>query len=109
MNYRNLILDEKSEHPLYLQLADRLRQAIKRGEVINGERLPSIRRLSRELRVNPATVVSAYRILEREAWVRSRPEAGFMPGESRRIRRRNISKRLSGLASPMIIYKRGII
>lgn len=76
MNFGNLVLHESNENPLYLQLADRLRYAIIRGEVIDGERLPSIRRLSYSLKVNPATVVSAYRILEQEGWVRSRPGSG---------------------------------
>ncbi|MEW6564023.1 MAG: PLP-dependent aminotransferase family protein [Spirochaetota bacterium] len=76
MRYSNLGLNEDSENPLYLQLADKLRQAIIRGEVTDGERLPSIRRLSHALQVNPATVVSAYRILEQEGWVRSRPGSG---------------------------------
>jgi len=76
MNYGNLVLNEDSENPLYLQLADRLRLAIIRGNVIDGERLPSIRRLSNALQVNPSTVVAAYRILEQEGWVRSRPGSG---------------------------------
>ncbi|WP_304221326.1 PLP-dependent aminotransferase family protein [Gracilinema caldarium] len=76
MNYGALVFDANSETPLYLQLADRLRQAIHRGDVIDGERLPSIRRLSRALQVNPATAVAAYRILEQEGWVRSRPGSG---------------------------------
>ncbi len=76
MNYGSLVLDPNSETPLYLQLADRLRQGIHQGDVIEGERLPSIRRLSRDLKVNPATAVAAYRILEQEGWVRSRPGSG---------------------------------
>ncbi|AEJ19080.1 PLP-dependent aminotransferase family protein [Gracilinema caldarium] len=76
MKYENLMLNTDSENPLYLQLADSLRHAISRGEVMDGERLPSIRRLSHTIQVNPATVVAAYRILEQEGWVRSRPGSG---------------------------------
>jgi DNA-binding transcriptional MocR family regulator len=76
MHYGNLVLNEDSENPLYLQLADRLRQAIIRRDVMSGERLPSIRRLSQALQVNPATVVAAYRILEQEGWVQTRPGSG---------------------------------
>jgi DNA-binding transcriptional MocR family regulator len=76
MKYENLMLNENNENPLYLQVADRLRHAIIRGEVIDGERLPSIRRLSHALKVNPATIVAAYRILEQEGWIRSRPGSG---------------------------------
>ncbi|MFQ3546880.1 MAG: PLP-dependent aminotransferase family protein [Termitinemataceae bacterium] len=66
-----------TENPLYLQLADQLRLAISRGDVADGERLPSIRQLSTRLNINPATVVAAYRILEQEGFVRSRPGSGI--------------------------------
>lgn len=76
MNFAHLVLNEDSENPLYLQLADKLRQIINMGDVTDGERLPSIRRISHTMQVNPATVVAAYRILEQEGWVRSRPGSG---------------------------------
>lgn len=42
-----------------------------------GERLPSIRRLAREMAVSPSTVVEAYDRLVAEGLIRSRPGSGF--------------------------------
>jgi DNA-binding transcriptional MocR family regulator len=76
MRIHRIILPEDSDSPLYLKLADALRRSILLKEVTPGERLPSIRRLSDTLNVNPATVAAAYRILEREGWVTARAGSG---------------------------------
>jgi GntR family transcriptional regulator len=69
-------LDPRSPTPLYAQIANRLRGAIAAGEVRAGSALPSVRQLAAQLRVNPATVVQAYRDLEGEAFVEIRQGAG---------------------------------
>ncbi len=76
MRIHRITLSEDSDSPLYLKLADALRRSILLKEAVSGERLPSIRRLSDTLNVNPATVVAAYRILEREGWVAARAGSG---------------------------------
>ena len=69
-------LSTDSETPLYMQLADALRRSIREGDYPDGERLPSIRRVADAAAVNPATAVSAYRILEKEGWVEARAGSG---------------------------------
>ncbi|MEQ9569429.1 MAG: GntR family transcriptional regulator [Longimicrobiales bacterium] len=54
-------LDPRSPTPLYAQIAARVRVAVAAGELDEGDALPSVRQLSRTLRVNPATVVQPYR------------------------------------------------
>lgn len=52
---------------IYLQIADRIRERILRGEWKTGERIPSIRELAVELGVNPNTVTKSYqKLLDRE-------------------------------------------
>ena len=52
---------------IYLQIADRMRERILRGEWKTGERIPSIRELAVELGVNPNTVTKSYqKLLDRE-------------------------------------------
>ena len=52
---------------IYLQIADRIRERILRGEWKTGERIPSIRELAVELGVNPNTVTKSYqKLLEGE-------------------------------------------
>ena len=56
-------IDPRSPTPLYEQIAARVRVAVAAGELKPGDALPSVRALARDLRVNPATVVQAYRDL----------------------------------------------
>jgi GntR family transcriptional regulator len=69
-------IDPRSPTPLYDQIATRVRIAVAAGELAPGEALPSVRQLARRLRINPATVVQAYRELEREGFVEMRQGAG---------------------------------
>jgi GntR family transcriptional regulator len=50
--------------------------AIAAGELAPGAALPSVRRLAQQLRVNPATVVQAYRALASDGFVDMRQGAG---------------------------------
>ena len=69
-------LDPRLPSPLYAQIADRVRVAVANGELAAGDALPSVRVLASRLRVNPATVVQAYRDLEQEGIVDMRQGAG---------------------------------
>ena len=59
-----------------MQIADRIRIAVATTELAPGAALPSVRQLASQLRVNPATVVQAYRELEEAGVVESRQGAG---------------------------------
>lgn len=69
-------IDPRSPVPLYAQIANRLRVAVATGELPPGSALPSVRQLALQIRVNPATVVQAYRELEQAGVVESRQGAG---------------------------------
>jgi len=65
------------EELLYLRVADRLTQAMDAGTLRRGERLPSVRELSRQHGVSLSTAVQAYRALEDAGRVEARPRSGF--------------------------------
>ncbi|MCJ7605334.1 MAG: GntR family transcriptional regulator [Dehalococcoidales bacterium] len=69
-------LDYHSLTPLYLQIAEQLRESIATGQVKPGERLPPIRALSQTLNLNPNTVARAYLELEQERIIVSRRGGG---------------------------------
>jgi GntR family transcriptional regulator len=86
-------VDPRSPTPLYAQIATRIRVAIATGELRPADALPSVRELAAELRVNPATVVQAYRDLEAEGFVEIRQGTGtfireLAPGRRARERAR---------------------
>jgi len=69
-------IDPRSPTPLYEQIAARIRVAVAAGDLKPGDSLPSVRALARELRVNPATVVQAYRDLAVDGFVEMRHGQG---------------------------------
>ncbi len=78
---------------MYAQIAERIRGAIAAGELRPADPLPSVRDLAGKLRVNPATVVQAYRDLEHEGFVEIRHGTGsfvreLAPGRKARERTR---------------------
>ncbi|MEM7586891.1 MAG: GntR family transcriptional regulator [Acidobacteriota bacterium] len=64
-----LRLENASTQPIYRQIVDQLRLQVARGALPGGHRLPSVRELALELRINPNTVARAYSELEREGVV----------------------------------------
>ena len=69
-------IDPRSPTPLYAQISAHIRVAVAAGEIHPGDALPSVRSLAQSLRVNPATVVQAYRDLEMDGFVEMRHGAG---------------------------------
>src|SRR5207248_4215323 len=51
----------RAESPLYLQIAESMTQQVARGALRPGDRVPSLRRLSRQRRVSMSTALQAYR------------------------------------------------
>lgn len=69
-------LDHRDHRPLYEQLMDAIRQQIRAGILLPEEQLPSVRELSAILSINPNTIQRAYRELEHEGRVISKPGKG---------------------------------
>ena len=69
-------IDPRSPTPLYAQIAARIRIAVAAGDLRPDDALPSVRALARDLRVNPATVVQAYRDLAADGYVEMRHGQG---------------------------------
>ena len=62
--------------PPYLQLRDAVRVRVERGELLPGDRLPTVRACAAELGLAPNTVARAYRELEDDGWLVGRGRAG---------------------------------
>jgi DNA-binding transcriptional regulator YhcF (GntR family) len=67
--------------PAYVQVADVLRDEIKRGAIRPGERLPSVRDLSVRFDIASVTVQSALRVLRDEGFIASRSTRGYFVRE----------------------------
>ncbi|WP_028043262.1 GntR family transcriptional regulator [Candidatus Stoquefichus massiliensis] len=64
-----IIIQNSSDEPIYQQIYSQIREAILSGNINEGELLPSIRQLSRELKVSVITTTRAYTDLENEGYI----------------------------------------
>lgn len=65
----HIILNHSSMVPIYEQLMEQIKSDIIQSELKEGEALPSVRTLARELRISALTVKKAYDKLEEEGFV----------------------------------------
>jgi len=70
------LLDNASARPVYQQIIDQVKRDIALGRLIKDEKLPTVRQLAAQLAINPNTIGKAYRQLEHEGIIVTRPGAG---------------------------------
>lgn len=71
-----LILSNSAGLPIYEQITRQIKGLILQGELREGEALPSMRLLARELRISVITTKRAYEELEREGFLVTVPGKG---------------------------------
>ena len=65
----NLIINHTSMEPIYEQIMTQIKAEVIEGRMMAGDALPSVRALSRELKISALTVKKAYDSLEAEGLV----------------------------------------
>ena len=65
----NLIISNSSGKPIYEQITAQIKNSILSGELQEGEALPSMRALAKDLRISVITTKRAYEDLERDGFV----------------------------------------
>jgi GntR family transcriptional regulator len=71
-----IVISPSNPDPMHRQVTDQVKDAIARGTLKAGEKLPSIREMSRELGISPITVKRSYRDLEQEGYIVTRAGLG---------------------------------
>ena len=66
-----LIISNVSGVPIYEQIKQQVKDAILSGEVKEGDALPSLRTLAKDLKISVLTVTRAYTELEQEGFVKN--------------------------------------
>lgn len=74
-------LSQSSGIPIYQQIADYFKNDILAGRYKNGEYLPSIRELAKELKISVITTMKAYDILQNEGLITPVPGKGYYVNE----------------------------
>ncbi|MEQ2443704.1 GntR family transcriptional regulator [Pseudoflavonifractor intestinihominis] len=72
----DIIISNAGGVPIYDQITRQIKGLILRGELKEGEALPSMRLLARELRISVITTKRAYEELEREGFITTVPGKG---------------------------------
>ena len=73
----NINIQSKSSVPIYEQIKNQIKDSIIAGEMKEGEPIPSIRTLARDLKISVITTKRAYEELEKEGLIYSVGGKGF--------------------------------
>ncbi len=71
-------MNQRKQDPyLYEQVASDLADLIHQGTFRPGERIPSVRQMSRQRKISISTVLQAYMLLENQGLIETRPQSGY--------------------------------
>ena len=73
---KSLRVDHRAAIAVYYQLVEGIKKLVYRGEMCDGQQLPTVRALAQALDINPNTVARAYRELEQQGILESRVGRG---------------------------------
>lgn len=65
----DIIISNSNKNPIYDQIASQIKNLIITGELKEGDALPSMRLLAKELRISVITTKRAYEELERDGFI----------------------------------------
>ncbi|MFC1762645.1 GntR family transcriptional regulator [Planctomycetota bacterium] len=65
-----------TDTPVYQQIIEQIGEAVARGQLRSGDKLPAVRKLAAELVINPNTVARAYTQLEQSGLVTTKKGSG---------------------------------
>jgi GntR family transcriptional regulator len=65
-----------SDKPIYMQIIEQVEEAIAKGRLVTGDKLPPVRKLAGELVINPGTVARAYASLEESGLITTKTGIG---------------------------------
>jgi len=78
-------INPRSHVPIYLQIAEGIREAVAAGIYLPGESIPSLNAMALTAQVNPNTVQKAYDELAREGLIYARRGKGLFVAEQGKV------------------------
>ena len=83
-----IVLSPLNPEPMYKQVTDQIKEAVATGTLNPEDKLPSIREMSKELKISMITIKRAYADLEKEGYIFTRPGLGSFVADVNRDRLR---------------------
>ena len=93
----DISIDLQSPVALHEQIVRELRQRLAQGDIPQGARLPPVRQMAEALQVHFNTVAHAYRQLEMEGWLSTRPGRGTYVWRAKYLQLETPTPNLDGL------------
>ena len=89
-----IIIQNTSKEPIYEQIEEQIKEAILCDELKEGDLLPSIRQLAKDLKISVITTTRAYAELEQEGFIAIQQGRGcfVLPKNSEIVREQLLSK-----------------
>ncbi len=81
-------LNPKDSRPIYEQICEKMRDLIIGGYLEENEKIPSVRDMAANLAINPNTIQKAYKTLEVEGYIYSKPAKGYFVGITKKSEQR---------------------
>ena len=105
----DVIVSNASDKPIYEQIYTQLKGAILRGELREGDPLPSIRALAKDLRISVITTKRAFDDLERDGFIYSvQGKGSFVAAKNRELMREEHLKQIEQkLAEALELARQG--
>lgn len=90
-----LYISNAGQEPIYAQITRQIKQQILSGKLKEGDALPSIRLLAKELRISVITTKRAYEDLEAEGFIVTTPGKGsFVAPQNPELQREEMLKQV---------------
>jgi len=89
-----VIVSNQSELPIYVQIKEQIKEQIMNGTIPEGETLPSIRQLAKNLGISVITTTRAYSELEQEGFIAARQGKGsvVLPRDNEMVREQYLKR-----------------
>ncbi len=104
-------IDKRASVPIFVQIQNAFKYLIATGTLLPSDRLPSVRKLAKELQINPNTVDKAYMMLESEGFISIEKGRGtFVSGASDHLPSEERKRQIDIFAKDFInnAYKLGL-
>lgn len=103
----NIIISNSSDKPIYEQITSQIKSMVMTGHLKEGDLLPSMRTLAKELRISVITTKRAYEDLERDGFITTVVGKGsFIKAADTRLIREEKLKQIEELMSKAVFLAR---
>lgn len=99
----NIIISNSGSQPIYEQITGQIKNMVMNGQLKEGDALPSMRTLAKELRISVITTKRAYEDLERDGFITTVVGKGsFIKAADTRLIREEKLKQIENLLSEAV-------